>query len=296
MSTVAPQRAPHPTSGVVSCRAETTFSAFVEAVEAAGWSVDGIQPEAAGSTLGSLLSRRQPRPVHWGCGLLPSRVVSLTARPHGGPTYVSITAPRKSSGPDLAYLFIGGEGLFGEIAGASFSLVRPAPEYLRAEGQFEDEAAALVAVRGVARIDPLSVRHFDLEQRSVEAWVPVRTASIDTVAGALEAFDLSVEASGTVPLNARYRPDDSSRPSAIISCRYAVMPQLRELADSIRGRRKLSYSATHTDQHGLCVRVSGSEKSVELVEKLAGKALEKGEFDDASVAGSSPQGWAEVAS
>ena len=135
---------PHPVSGIVDCAGELTFGDLIAAIERAGWSPDGIQPEPEEATIAELLERRQPRPSHWGGGLLVDRCCRLSAGGEGGHGYASIRAPRKASGPDLAFLFIGGEGALGAIERASISLVKPASRYLEKQPSKSQPAACRI--------------------------------------------------------------------------------------------------------------------------------------------------------
>lgn len=84
-----------------------------------GLSSYGLHP--AGATLGGLLARQQPSPRAMWSQELREGVVALKALGAQG-FYRYLPAPRKSSGPDLRYLFIGGQGAMGVILDATLAV------------------------------------------------------------------------------------------------------------------------------------------------------------------------------
>jgi FAD/FMN-containing dehydrogenase len=79
------------------------------------------------ATVGGLLSAYQPIPRALWNGSIREACLGLTCVTPSGEEYGYVPAPRKAAGPDLRYLFIGGEGRFGAITEAWLG-VGPAPE------------------------------------------------------------------------------------------------------------------------------------------------------------------------
>jgi FAD/FMN-containing dehydrogenase len=84
-----------------------------------------LHPE--GATIGGLLGRWQPleRQLHRG-DLRAGCIATRTASP-GGAGYSYLPAPRKASGPDHRFLYIGGEGAFGVVLEATLVLAPRQP-------------------------------------------------------------------------------------------------------------------------------------------------------------------------
>lgn len=108
-----------------------TWGGLREAAQREGLSLQryGLYPSKA--TLGGLLGRPTLfTPRHRGGelkeGLLAMKGLSFEEARHGGEPYHYIPAPRKASGPDLRYRFLGAQGCMGPILEAT--LVVPAPQ------------------------------------------------------------------------------------------------------------------------------------------------------------------------
>jgi FAD/FMN-containing dehydrogenase len=110
-------------SGLVEVDAQMGWGALREALSATGWGLQRSALYPARATLGALLEASWPGASAQHAGELRQSVVSLRAT-HGEPaaTYAYTSAPRKASGPDLRYLFIGGEGARGRIVSAGLQL------------------------------------------------------------------------------------------------------------------------------------------------------------------------------
>ncbi|MEZ4459255.1 MAG: hypothetical protein R3E66_05930 [bacterium] len=83
----------------------------------------GLVP--ASSTVGGLLSRHHGTGRQMWDGDLRGGCIAISSTTPGTGDYGYLAAPRKASGPDMRYLFIGGEGLFGVILDASLVAWRP---------------------------------------------------------------------------------------------------------------------------------------------------------------------------
>lgn len=282
------QPRPHSESGVITCSADLTYGQFVDAVEAAGWSCDGFHPEPEGDTIGALLERRQPRPLHWGCGLMASRCLGIEAKRPSGETYRSVGAPRKSAGPDLSFFFTGGEGRYGTVVQARFSLVKSAPQYFYVSGRFDDPKPLLQAARVVAMLDPLSTRHLNAADMSFNAYFPCRQKDDRELRGRLDGVGLSIEPLEAVPRSARFSGAEllSTGPPVSglqVSAPYRVVESLLSEADSeIReadGKVWLGYP----DMHGLCAVFRTPPKSYTLLDRLYERIIEGDDFDDVAL-------------
>ena len=116
----------------------------------------GLYP--AGATVGGLLARRQPVEAGFGDGDIRQGCIGLRSVAPGADGYDYLPAPRKATGPDHRYLYIGGEGAVGAILEATLVVGRRQPGMLLrlpAEGPAE----AVTAYR--------RLRHLDL----APAWV-----------------------------------------------------------------------------------------------------------------------------
>lgn len=101
-------------SGIARVSADVGWGALRALLAPTGWSLQRSALYPAEATLGALLEGRWGGASPQHAGDLRQSVVSLVAT-HGGERYEYTPAPRKSSGPDLRYLFIGGEGGVGRI-------------------------------------------------------------------------------------------------------------------------------------------------------------------------------------
>jgi hypothetical protein len=278
-----PPPVPQTVSGVVDCVAELTWRELVATAQRNGWSTDGLQAEAPEATVGELMERRQPRPVAWACGLLPERCVRLVARRHEGGAYTSIAAPRKASGPDWAYLFIGAEGTHGRVVSASFGLVRPAERYLLVEATYGDAEGLLSAARDLARVEPFSTRRLDWGERRLVAAVPTHvgvTAALRERLRRLVGPDGRLDAMTGVPDELRFvAPADHEGPALVVSGAYDVVAAAVRAVEAEPGSKEPFVLLRYPDAHGLQAFVgvtSGEEARLEagwVVAAEAGPAL-----------------------
>lgn len=265
---------PHPVSGLLRCKATVSFAELCGAAIGAGWSMDGFQPEEAEMTLGELLARRQPRPALWGSGSLAVRTSRFEARVAGGGDYMSITAPRKASGPDLAYLFIGAGGRVGTIEAATFNLLRPADAYVRGSGEFDALPALCKAVQAVAEFDPSSIRRVDLDPLRLTCWVPVRSGNSDFAAALLTDLGLLVSEADAVPVDAMLLDPQPKGPRLCVSGTYAALARSVESIRAGAGRRKLHMALRYSDMHGAVVQTTGAASSRKFLQEQAAKSFE----------------------
>lgn len=267
------QRRPHEVSGVLACDATSTFSDLVDAAEAAGWSVDGYQPEPSEATIAELLERRQPRPIHWSCGLLPAHLSRVTARTRDGAEYTSRAAPRRASGPDFAYLFVGGEGHFGRIEMAELNLLRPVPSYVFGRAVFDTLEQLFSALRAVALDDPASTRAVNLEEKRVECYSPVRDGDSDLLAGLFTEQGFEVEEVLEVPRESRFRAPFCDTPALMISGAFSALERLIPEVLARRGRRKMTMRMDYPDIHGALLRVEVANSGAEFIKGLSSNTL-----------------------
>lgn len=258
---------PHKVSGAIRLAASTTFGELVAALVGSEWCMDGYQPEPAEMTIGQLLERRQPRPIHWGCGLLPSRVSRIEAVRGDSSRYMSVAAPRKASGPDLAYLFIGGEGRFGHIESAEINLLRSARSYVVGTGRVDSPEALFEIAKAIALHDPAATRHIDLAGLSVRAYLPVRQADSTHLAEMIDGWGLDVSETVDVPQEAHFR-DLESDPSLRVSGNYTALLDALEIIRKAKGKKKTVERALYTDCHGANLYVGFAKSSASSFEKL----------------------------
>ncbi len=132
---------------LVRAEAGVTVGALSSWLESSGASLSSWRREHPDATVGGLLSAWQPSPhALWG-GSAREACVGLSAVTGEGALYTYVPAPRKAAGPDLRYLFMGGDGAFGVIASAWLGVTRE-PEARRAlRVRCPDHRAALRFLR-----------------------------------------------------------------------------------------------------------------------------------------------------
>lgn len=271
---------PNPRSGAIDCPASMTFGELVDAVRDTDWSLDGVHPEPAESTLAELLARRQPRPIHWGCGLLASQCCELSAVTRKGSPYVAVGAPRRASGPDLRYLFIGGEGCFGHIERARFALVRGAARYLRGRGHFGSWAELFTVSQELALLDPRGLRRIEAPSRTVEVYLPLRGDLRSPLRATLAAAGLEVDDTDAPPRAARLAPPVPAAPWIGISAAYPRLETLLEGPVESAELADAQVELLYPDAHGALLRLSGSDqKTAEALLALVRDVIGSGDFD-----------------
>ena len=117
-------------SGLIRAEAGITWRALGEALEADEFSLQTYGLHPATATLGGLLARRRPGPPLLRGGDLLDGCVAITAMDPLVGDYRYLTAPRKASGPDLRYRFLGASGAHGPIFDATFVVARPQDQAL----------------------------------------------------------------------------------------------------------------------------------------------------------------------
>lgn len=105
-------------SGIVRVEAGMRWRTLQEALAVDGFGLTHYALQCDEATVGGLLSRRHPMPRALFGGDVREGVVALQAMTPGEP-YRYLPAPRKSSGPDMRYLFMGGQGALGVILDVS---------------------------------------------------------------------------------------------------------------------------------------------------------------------------------
>lgn len=117
-------------SGLVHVQAGLQWRDFQEAVQAQGFSLQRYGLHPARATIGGLLARYRPGPAALRGGDLIDGCVALSAYSPKIGDYRYLDAPRKSSGPDIRYHFIGAQGREGAILSATFVVWRPVATHL----------------------------------------------------------------------------------------------------------------------------------------------------------------------
>ncbi len=114
-------------SGLIRTESGITWRNLQETVAEHGFSMQNYNLYPATSTLGGLLSCRQHNDKSLFYGDIREGCVALSAITPAHERYRYIPAPRKATGPDFRYLYIGTEGQFGVILDATMIVTRPKP-------------------------------------------------------------------------------------------------------------------------------------------------------------------------
>lgn len=275
---------PHPRSGIIDCPADLTFEELIGAVEPTAWCLDGIQPEAEPATVADLLSRRQPRPLHWGCGLLASHCCRLEARTLEGRRYAAVGAPRRASGPDLRFLFIGGEDRFGHIETASFALVRKTRRYLVGRATYSDWLPLFRAAQHVALHHPRSTRRIAGDEKHLEVFIPLRGPTAAAVRSLHADLGLVWDDVTALPTEIRIGAEAPERSWVAVSAPYPRLSTL--LADpSLSGHSEdevdveSSFEILYPDAHGALVRLFGDPDGGDARFAVARDVVASDDFD-----------------
>lgn len=111
-------------SKLVRVEAGIRWSALQDELRERGLSVERYGLHPASSTVGGLLARAHGTGRELWDGDLRTGCVAISGVTPGSGHYGYLPAPRKASGPDMRYLFIGGEGLVGVILDATLVVWR----------------------------------------------------------------------------------------------------------------------------------------------------------------------------
>lgn len=117
-------------SGLVRVQSGMRWKELKKALEQEGFSLQryGLQPSSA--TVGGMLARLRPGPPVLRGGTLLDGCVAIGAHTPTDGDYRYLVAPRKASGPDLRYEFIGNGDAQGAILDATLVIWRPVAERL----------------------------------------------------------------------------------------------------------------------------------------------------------------------
>lgn len=117
-------------SGLVQVQSGMTWRALQEAVQERGFSLARYGLHPASATIGGLLARYRPGPPALRGGDLVDGCIAISAFSPQNGDYRYLDAPRKSSGPDMRYHFIGAQGKQGAILTATLVVWRPVAAHL----------------------------------------------------------------------------------------------------------------------------------------------------------------------
>lgn len=117
-------------SGLVRVEAGMKWKTLQDHLGEEGLSLQRYGLHPASSTVGGLLARRRPSPPLLRGGQVLDGCVSLGAHDPKLGDYRYLVAPRKASGPDLRYEFIGNGDKGGAILDATFVVWRPVAQKL----------------------------------------------------------------------------------------------------------------------------------------------------------------------
>jgi len=150
-------------SGTVQVEPGVVAQVLEDHVAARGWTVGHFPSSIHCSTVGGFLAIRSAGQASALHGKLEDRVVGLDVVLGDGRVFRRRPVPQSSSGPDLARLFLGGEGSTGIIVGATLQLT-PRPEAVVDHGWLvPDVATGLDALRAIVRtgVVPAVLRLYD---------------------------------------------------------------------------------------------------------------------------------------
>lgn len=143
-------------SGVVCVPAAICWGVLQEELEGTSWGLLRSALYPARATLGELLAASWPGQPAQHAGDLRQSVVGLEAT-YGEPArcYRYTVAPRKASGPDLRYMFIGANDVYGRIERVSLQLWARVPGALiELEARGPAEASEALAALEAAGLRP----------------------------------------------------------------------------------------------------------------------------------------------
>lgn len=139
-------------SNTARVEAGLTWSGLQEKLAKKDRSVQRYGLYPANATIGGLLARWQPLEKQLNRGDVRDGCIALRTASPAGADYSYLAAPRKASGPDSRFLYVGGEGALGVILEATLVVQPRFPGRLLA---FEAASigAAVAAFRRLARLD-----------------------------------------------------------------------------------------------------------------------------------------------
>lgn len=114
-------------SGLIRAEAGITWRVLQNEAAERGFSLHHYNLYPSTATLGGLLARRHHTEKNLFFGDIREGCVALSAITPDHQRYRYIPAPRKASGPDLRYLYIGTQGAFGAILDATLIVTKPLP-------------------------------------------------------------------------------------------------------------------------------------------------------------------------
>ncbi|MFU8802436.1 MAG: FAD-binding oxidoreductase [Bradymonadaceae bacterium] len=168
-------------SGLARVESGTSWRDLQRGLADEGWSLAryGLYPSTG--TIGGLLSQNHMISKDLFYGDIREGCVALTATSPTIHQYRYIPAPRKASGPDMRYLFIGGEGLLGAILDATMVMWKPSGGRLF-RWKVEDARAAAQMAR---KLFLLGVRpawcHYDSSPGEFSAAVVAPEPLLDSI-------------------------------------------------------------------------------------------------------------------
>ena len=225
-------------SNTVRVEAGATWGGLQEALADQERSLDGYGLYPRDATVGGLLGRWQPLEKQHHAGDLRGGCIALRTATPAGADYSYLPAPRKASGPDSRYLYIGGEAALGVILEATLVVEPELPARLvRIEA--ETCAEAVEAYRRVVHfdVDPSWCRWSSAEgglEVSVRAPEPIL---VGWERGMRSEFDGGPEFLGGEAAAERRRELEEQHPAARSSGRAGgtrqVVWNLADLAEAV---------------------------------------------------------------
>ncbi len=192
------------------------------------------------ATVGGLLARRHPVHREMWDGDIRTQCCALSAVTPRDDDYRYIAAPRKSAGPDLRYLHVGAEGVYGAILDATLIGAPPTDGRLFT-WQPENVAAALEIVRTIhdagVRTSWVHYTHFATKENPLRVAVHGPPRLLEGVERAFEKAAPGFEVSDNDDVETTRRSLEDSHPDrrSLASSRRTIMAafSLHDLPDAI---------------------------------------------------------------
>lgn len=176
-----------PVSGTVTVEAGVRFGQLESWLESRGGSLSGWRRAHPEATLGGLLGRWQPVGHALWNGSAREACVALSAVTGAGQRYRYLIAPRKSSGPDLRHLFVGGQGVFGVMTAMTLGVSQAPQRRLKVscEGVAPEVALETLAVAFAQGVRAPNVLYSG-EARALVVWLEGGEGFVEAQRAALE--------------------------------------------------------------------------------------------------------------
>lgn len=226
-------------SGTVRVEAGCEWQELRSHLAAEGWSLARYAPRPAEATIGGLLARRRPTSWQKRDGGLRERCVALAATSPAGDAYDYLPAPRKATGPDHRFLYIGGQGALGVVLEATL-VVWPRQPGRLIRWEAETVEAAVEVRRQMHRLDvPVAWAHWRRSDATLRASLRGAHRLLDAYVEELRSSHrASMEVAGESELREVRRAVERDHPESVAhsGARAAVRleAKCRDLGEVVR--------------------------------------------------------------